>query len=55
VTTRLWLSIGAAALFAAALALLLAAGLPSRAAYSGQIMPDGQAVAPEIGAFAPTW
>jgi thiol-disulfide isomerase/thioredoxin len=55
VTTRLWLGAGALACFAAALVLLLAAGLPSRAAYSGQISPAGQLVAPEIGAFAPPW
>jgi thiol-disulfide isomerase/thioredoxin len=55
VTTRFWLGIGALVLFTAAFALLLAAGLPSRAAYSGQILPDGQAVAPEIGALAPSW
>jgi thiol-disulfide isomerase/thioredoxin len=53
VTTRLWLGAGALACFAAAFAVLLAAGLPSRASYSGQILPDGQAVAPEISAFAP--
>ncbi len=45
--------LGAAVCFAAALALLIAAGLPDRAPYSGQLLPDGQAIAPEIGAFAP--
>ncbi len=53
--TRLWFGGGALACFAAALALVFAAGLPNRAAYSGQILPDGQVAAPEIGAFAPTW
>ena len=47
----LWFS--AVALLSAALALVIAAGLPDRAAYSGQILPNGQTVAPEIGAFAP--
>src|SRR5688572_5558022 len=49
----LWL--GAFASFAVALAVLIAAGLPQRAAYSGQILPNGQIVAPEIGATAPTF
>ncbi|MBI1259106.1 MAG: redoxin domain-containing protein [Chloroflexi bacterium] len=44
---------GAVAAFAAAVALLIAAGLPNRAAYTGQILANGQAIAPEIGAFAP--
>ncbi len=39
--------------FGIALGLLLAAGLPERGAYSGQIREDGQVVAPEIGALAP--
>lgn len=46
---------GAVVCFAAALALVVVAGLPERAAYSGQILPNGQIVAPEIGAFAPSW
>jgi thiol-disulfide isomerase/thioredoxin len=53
VTTRLWLGAGALVCFAAAFVLLLVAGLPSRAAYTGQLAPDGQMVAPEIGALAP--
>ncbi|MCC6803015.1 MAG: TlpA family protein disulfide reductase [Anaerolineae bacterium] len=44
---------GAAACLAAALTLVFAAGLPDRAMYSGQILSNGQAVAPEIGALAP--
>lgn len=51
--SMLWL--GAVACFAVALTLLIAAGLPQRAAYSGQILPDGRIIAPEIGATAPTW
>ena len=51
--SRLLLWIGAAASFAAAIVLLIAAGLPNRAAYTGQLLADGQAIAPEIGAFAP--
>ncbi len=50
---RALLLIGALACLAAALTLVIAAGLPNRAAYSGQILPDGQSVAPEIGSFAP--
>lgn len=46
---------GAIACFAAALTLVVTAGLPERAAYSGQILPNGQVVAPEIGAIAPSW
>lgn len=49
----LWL--GALACFAAALALVVIAGLPDRAVYSGQILSDGQIVAPEIGALAPVF
>ena len=47
------LLIGAVACFAIAAALLIAAGLPNRAAYTGEILANGQAIAPEIGAFAP--
>lgn len=36
-----------------AVVLIAAAGLPERADFTGQIMPDGQPVAPEIGAVAP--
>lgn len=49
----LWAS--AVVCFAAALVLVVTAGLPERAAYSGQILPNGQVIAPEIGAFAPSW
>ena len=52
-TRRFVLGLGAVICLAAALALLMAAGLPDRAAYSGQLLPNGQAIAPEIGAFAP--
>jgi thiol-disulfide isomerase/thioredoxin len=52
---RLWMVASALACFVAALALVLSAGLPDRAAFSGQILSDGQAVAPEIGAIAPPW
>ena len=31
------------------------AGLPDRAAYSGQLLANGELVAPEIGALAPAW
>jgi thiol-disulfide isomerase/thioredoxin len=48
---RLWIS--AFACFTVAVVLLIAAGLPNRAAYTGQALADGQFVAPEIGAFAP--
>ncbi|MEP7292354.1 MAG: TlpA disulfide reductase family protein [Chloroflexota bacterium] len=49
----LWLS--AIVCLVTALVLLILTGLPGRAAYSGQILPNGQVIAPEIGAFAPTW
>ncbi len=49
------LGLGALLCLAAAIALLVAAGLPDRANYSGQIDSGGQAIAPEIGAFAPAW
>ena len=51
--SRLTLSISALVCFGIAIALLIAAGLPNRAAYTGQILANGQAIAPEIGAFAP--
>jgi thiol-disulfide isomerase/thioredoxin len=50
---RLTLSISALVCFGIAVALLITAGLPNRAAYTGQILSNGQAIAPEIGAFAP--
>jgi cytochrome c biogenesis protein CcmG/thiol:disulfide interchange protein DsbE len=43
---------GALCLIAAA-ALVYAAGLPERAAYTGVLQIDGTWIAPEIGAFAP--
>ncbi len=46
---------GAVTSLTVALILVIAAGLPERAAYSGQVSADGQLIAPEIGAFAPTW
>lgn len=49
------LLLGALASLAIAVVLLLAAGLPQRAAYSGEILANGQIVAPEIGANAPTF
>ena len=52
-SNRLLLSISALACFVAAVGLLIGAGLPNRAAYTGQMIADGQFVAPEIGAFAP--
>lgn len=36
-----------------AFVLITAAGLPERATFTGQLLPGGQAVAPEIGAAAP--
>jgi peroxiredoxin len=36
-----------------AFVLIADAGLPERAAITGEMLPDGQAIAPEIGAFAP--
>ncbi len=53
--SRAVLAASALVCLAAALALVIAAGLPDRAAYSGEILPNGQAVAPEIGALAPPW
>ncbi len=44
---------GAAICLITALVLLIAFGLPDRATYTGQILADGQLVAPEIGALAP--
>jgi thiol-disulfide isomerase/thioredoxin len=52
---RSLLLLGAVACLALAVALLFAAGLPQRAAYSGEILPNGQVIAPEIGASAPTF
>lgn len=48
------LLVGAALALAAAVALLLGAGLPERASYTGQ-NSTGQIAAPEIGAFAPSF
>ncbi|HVU12072.1 MAG TPA: TlpA disulfide reductase family protein [Phototrophicaceae bacterium] len=50
---RLSLAVGAAACLLIAVALVIAAGLPNRAAYSGEILANGQSIAPEIGSFAP--
>ncbi len=51
---RVWLGrIGAAAWLLAALLILLQAGLPERAAFTGRMLPDGIRVAPEMGAVAP--
>lgn len=44
---------GAVTCLIAALVLVMGGGLPDRAAYSGYLLASGQAVAPEIGAFAP--
>ena len=50
---RFSLSAGAAFCLLIAAALVIAAGLPNRAAYSGEILANGQSIAPEIGSFAP--
>ncbi len=47
------LGFGAAICLITAALLVIAAGLPDRATYSGQIDAEGQPVAPEIGALAP--
>lgn len=52
---RRLLGLGALVCLAAAWLLLAAAGLPDRAAFSGSVDASGQAVAPELGAFAPPW
>ncbi len=52
---RLIRSIIALACFVAALWVVNAAGLPSRALYTGQINPDGSATAPEVDATAPNF
>lgn len=44
---------GAALCFWAALFIVLAAGLPERAQFSGQILADGLVMAPELNALAP--
>lgn len=46
-------SIGAVVLLAAAAAILIAAGLPQRADYTGTYFEGIGHVAPEVGAFAP--
>lgn len=53
--SRILLWAGAVGCFVVALALLVTAGLPERAEFSGEIMPNGDVVAPEIGAYAPSW
>jgi peroxiredoxin len=50
---RIFLIIGAAASFVAAFLLLIWAGLPNRADYSGQDFESIGYAAPEIGAIAP--
>lgn len=47
------LRVAAAAAFGIAAFILVSAGLPQRAAYTGQLTTDGRTIAPEIGAFAP--
>jgi thiol-disulfide isomerase/thioredoxin len=51
--SRLIRRIAGAVCLAAALALVIAAGLPERAAYTGFLAVDGTRRAPEIGAYAP--
>lgn len=55
VPSRALLWLGSLVSLGVALILLVVAGLPQRAAYSGQILPNGQIIAPEIGAVAPSW
>lgn len=43
----------AVVLFALALALVVSAGLPERAAFTGHVLPSGHTVAPEVGSLAP--
>ncbi|MDX2159780.1 MAG: TlpA disulfide reductase family protein [bacterium] len=50
---RLLWRIGALAAFAAALWIVIGAGLPDRAAYTGAITEAGLFTAPEVGALAP--
>ncbi len=54
-TNPVLLAAGAAACLLTALIVLVVAGLPDRAAYSGQLLANGELVAPEIGALAPAW
>lgn len=54
-TNRFLLTIGAVGCLVIAMLLVITAGLPDRAAFSGEIMPDGDIFAPEIGAYAPLW
>jgi peroxiredoxin len=50
---RVALLLGATILISMAAALVITAGLPSRAAYTGWIIDGGRLVAPEINALAP--
>ena len=52
---RLLLTAGAVACLLAAAALVIAAGLPERSAYTGLTAEGGSVVAPEIGALAPNF
>lgn len=51
--TRTFLLLAAAACLSATFVLVLHAGLPARAAFTGQLLPGGLVAAPEIGALAP--
>ena len=52
---RLLLAAGAFACLLAAAALVIAAGLPERSAYTGQVIAGEGIAAPEIGALAPNF
>ncbi|MBI5669053.1 MAG: TlpA family protein disulfide reductase [Chloroflexi bacterium] len=52
-STRFILLVVGIGCLSAAIVLVASAGLPERAAFTGQIQPNGQVVAPEIGVVAP--
>jgi peroxiredoxin len=50
---RFLLLVGAAACLSVAAALVVSAGLPQRAAFTGRIIPGAPPIAPELNAIAP--
>lgn len=51
--TQTFLLLAAAACLSTAVVFVIRAGLPERAAFTGQLLPGGLVAAPEIGALAP--
>jgi peroxiredoxin len=50
---RIFLLLTAVAAFTAAVIILINAGLPERAQFTGELLPDGRVAAPELNAVAP--